>query len=119
MPVGIASGALRSEIEAILRAGGLVDAFATIVGADDVHRGKPDPEPYLTAMQRLRYRAPGLQPAECLVFEDSVPGILSARAAGMTVVAVTNSYPEERLAAAHRVVDSLAGLDASMLRRLV
>lgn len=119
MPLGIASGALRSEIEAILRAGGLYDAFSTIVGADDVHRGKPDPEAYLTAMERLRYRAPGLEPAQCLVFEDSVPGILSARAAGMTVVAVTNSYPAQKLAAAHRVVDSLAGLDARMLRQLV
>lgn len=119
MPVGIASGALRSEIEAILRTDGLLDAFATIVGADDVHRGKPDPEPYRTAMERLRYRAPSLQPSECLVFEDSVPGILAARAAGMSVVAVTNSYPAEKLAAAHRVVDSLVGLEPGMLRPLV
>jgi len=120
MPVGIASGALRSEIEAILRSGSLLDAFSGIVGADDVQRGKPDPEPYLTAMQRLRYRAPQLQPAECLVFEDSVPGILSARAAGMTVVAVTTSYPASKLASvAHRVVDSLAGLRPDMLRGFV
>lgn len=119
MAVGIASGALRSEIEGILRAGGLLGAFATIVGADDVQRGKPDPEPYLTAMQRLRHRAPDLQPAECLVFEDSVPGILAARAAGMTVIGVTNSYPATKLAAAHHVVDSLAGLEPGMLRTLL
>jgi beta-phosphoglucomutase-like phosphatase (HAD superfamily) len=119
MPVAIASGALRGEIEAILKTGGLYEPFSTVVGADDVHRGKPDPEPYLTAMRRLHYRAPGLEPSQCLVFEDSVPGILSARAAGMTVVGVTNSYPAAKLNLAHRVVDSLEGLGPDMLRSFV
>jgi beta-phosphoglucomutase len=111
MPVGIASGARRSEIEAILGAGGLKDAFSAIVGADDVTRTKPDPEPYLTALHRLAPRAPGLRPAECLAIEDSVPGILSARGAGMKVVAVAHSYPPEKLKAAHHVVRTLEGLE--------
>jgi HAD superfamily hydrolase (TIGR01509 family) len=118
MPVAIASGARREEIEAIVTAGGLRDAFRAIVGADDVSRGKPDPEPYLTAAARLRPWAEGLGPEDCIAFEDSVPGILAARNAGMKVVAVTNSYPAAKLAAAHRVVDSLAGLDREGLRAL-
>jgi beta-phosphoglucomutase len=117
LPLGIASGALRTEIEAILDAGGLRGAFTGIVGAEDVRRGKPDPEPYLTAMARLA--VPGWRPDDCLAFEDSVPGILSARAAGMTVVAATHTYAAAKLSAARRVVDSLAGLTPGMLRELL
>lgn len=118
VPLAVASGARRQEIEAILAAGRLDDAFAIIVGADDVVQSKPHPEPYLTAMARLAPLAPGLQPGECLVFEDSVPGIASALAAGMKVVAVANSYPAGKLGAAHRVVHSLEGLTAPELRSL-
>jgi HAD superfamily hydrolase (TIGR01509 family) len=118
LPLGIASGALRREIEAILQASGLRDAFAAVVGADDVSRGKPDPEPYLKALARLRARAPQLGPADCLVFEDSVPGILAARAAGMKVIGVASSYPAARLQPAHRVVPTLAGLDLAGLREM-
>ena len=118
VPLAIASGARRVEIEAILKAGGLRDAFETVVGIDDVSRSKPDPEPYLTAMGRLAGRAPRLQPSECLVIEDSYTGILAGLAAGMKVLAVTNSFPAAKLAAAHRVVDSLAGLDSAGLRQL-
>ena len=118
VPLAIASGARRVEIEAILQAGGLRDAFTAVVGIDDVSRSKPNPEPYLTAMGRLAARAPGLQPDQCLVIEDSTTGIAAGLAAGMKVLAVTNSYPAAKLAAAHRVVDSLAGLDTAGLRQL-
>lgn len=117
VPVAIASGALHAEIESILKAGGLFDAFTAIVGADDVSRGKPHPEPYLTAMQRVNGHEPGIRPEDCLVFEDSMPGIASARAAGMKVVAVTNSYPAERLTLATKIVASLEGLTPAGLRR--
>ena len=118
VPLAIASGARRVEIEAILKAGGLRDAFEAVVGIDDVTRSKPNPEPYLTAMGRLAARAPGLEPGQCLVIEDSTPGIAAGLAAGMKVLAVTNSYPAAKLAAAHRVVSSLAGLDTAGLRQL-
>jgi beta-phosphoglucomutase len=118
MPVAIASGARREEIDAILTAGGLRDAFTAVVGVDDVTRTKPHPEPYLTAMGRLTREAPGLLPAQCLAFEDSVPGILSARSAGMKVVAVANSYPAEKLNMAHRVVATLEGLESDGLSAL-
>ena len=118
MPVAIASGARRAEIEAILTAGGLRDAFTAVVGVDDVTKTKPHPEPYLTAMGRLTPSAPGLVPAQCLAFEDSVPGILSAKTAGMKVVAVANSYPAEKLGVAHRVVATLEGLENDGLAAL-
>jgi HAD superfamily hydrolase (TIGR01509 family) len=118
VPVGIASGARQEEVDAILRGLGLRDAFTTIVGAEDAPRTKPDPAPYLQAVRLLASPANGLAPAECVAFEDSTPGLSSALAAGMKVVGVTNSYPADKLRAAHRVVDSLADLDVDSLRGL-
>ena len=118
MPLAIASGARHDEVDAILRGVGLRDAFEAIVGAEDAERTKPDPAPYLEAARRLAARTPGLAPADCLAFEDSMPGIASALVAGMKVVGIAHSYPAEKLRAAHRVVDSLVGLDAGALRGL-
>jgi beta-phosphoglucomutase len=118
IPLAIASGARHDEIEAILGGLGLRDAFGAIVGAEDASRTKPDPAPYLEAARRLAERSPGLAPAECLALEDSMAGIASALGAGMKVVGVAHSYPAEKLRAAHRVVDSLVGVDATSLRGL-
>jgi HAD superfamily hydrolase (TIGR01509 family) len=118
MPLAIASGARHTEIEQILLAGGLRDAFTAVVGAEDAPRTKPDPAPYLEAARLLSARAPGLRPEDCVAFEDSGPGIAAARTAGMRVVAVTHSYPAEKLRAAHRVVESLVGLDRDGLLEL-
>jgi beta-phosphoglucomutase len=118
VPLGIASGARRAEIEAILAAGGLREPFPVIVGAEDVPRTKPDPAPYLLAVRQLAAFAPGLEPGDCLAFEDSPPGIASARAAGMKVVGVAHSYPPGALRSAHRVVESLVGLEHDGLRAL-
>ena len=118
VPLGIASGARHAEIEAILAAGGLREPFPVIVGADDVPRTKPDPAPYLLAARQLTAFAPGLEPGDCLAFEDSVPGIASALAAGMKVVGVAHSYPPAKLRSAHRVVESLVGLEHDGLRAL-
>ena len=118
MPLAIASGARHDEVDAILRGVGLRDAFQVIVGAEDAERTKPDPAPYVEAARRLAARTGGLAPEECVAFEDSMPGIASALGAGMKVVGVAHSYPAEKLRAAHRVVDSLVGLDAGALRRL-
>jgi beta-phosphoglucomutase len=109
LPLGIASGALRSEIERILDAGGVRQSFRAIVGAEDVTRTTPDPMPYATAVAALARDASGLRPEDCLAFEDTMAGIASARTAGLKVIGVTNTYPAEKLGAAHRVV---AGLSA-------
>ena len=118
MPLAIASGARHGEIDAILRGVSLRDAFLTIVGAEDAERTKPDPAPYLEAARRLAVLTPDLAPGDCVAFEDSMAGIAAALGAGMKVVGVAHSYPAEKLRAAHRVVDSLVGVDAGSLRGL-
>jgi beta-phosphoglucomutase-like phosphatase (HAD superfamily) len=125
-PLAIASGALRHEIENILDAVNLRDAFAEIVSAEDVQHGKPDPECFRTALGRLnRRRTSGvpddwttIMAASCLVIEDSPWGITAARAAGMKCVGVTNSYPAEALAEADHVLSTLEGVPLSALEGL-
>ena len=115
LPLAIASGARHGEIEAILTGIGLRGAFSAVVGAEDASHTKPDPAPYLEAARRLEDRVPGLVPAECVAFEDSVPGVMSALGAGMKVIGVAHTYPAERLRSAHRVVESLAALEPGSL----
>jgi HAD superfamily hydrolase (TIGR01509 family) len=118
VPLGIASGARCSEIEDILKAGGLRDAFAAVVGADDVARTKPHPDSYLEALRRLQQAAPGLAAGDCVAIEDTPPGIAAARAAGMTVVGIAHTYDASVLASAHHVLPSLRRVDAAALRAL-
>jgi beta-phosphoglucomutase len=101
-PVAINSGALRPEIEFSLNKMGVRDRVAAIVSAEDTSRGKPDPLGYVLALEALR-KEPGLAdlPAEtCLVFEDSLAGIISAKGAGMKAVGVAQTYAETELAGA-------------------
>ncbi|MET0553070.1 MAG: HAD family phosphatase, partial [Vicinamibacteria bacterium] len=98
--------------------GGLRGHFRAIVGADDCDRTKPDPEPYLRAVALLARDAPGLEPGECVAFEDTVAGITSARAAGLKVVGVATTYAAEKLGAAHRVVPAIADVTRSELDAL-
>ena len=101
-PIAINSGALRPEIEFSLDKMGVRDRVAAIVSAEDASRGKPDPLGYLLALEALR-KGPGLAdlPASaCLVFEDSLAGIVSAKGAGMKAVGIAQTYGETELAAA-------------------
>lgn len=116
-PLAIASGALRHEIEYILESASLRAAFLHITSAEDVTRGKPDPQPFLVALKGLQQREPGLTPASCLVIEDSLPGVRGARAAGMKVLAVTNTHSVQDLHEAHAITHGLLDTDLSELRR--
>jgi beta-phosphoglucomutase len=121
LPLALCSGALPSDIHPILRQLGIDNAFDTIVTAADVRASKPDPESYLLAMARLKAAFPGsgIVPGNCLAIEDTPAGISSASGAGMRVLAVTNSYPEESLGGAFKVVESLVGIDVEGLRLLI
>ena len=113
-PVGVASGALRADIDLILRGAGVGDLFAFIVAAGDTDRTKPAPDPYLRAAELH-----GVPPAACVAIEDSHWGLESARAAGMRTIAITHTYPRATLAgAADAVIDSLSELTRDFVAQL-
>jgi len=119
--LAVCSGALRHEIEFILERASLRGYFAVIVAAEDVSRGKPDPEGYLLACRRLNEYAGldgQLRPQQCLVVEDSRPGIAAAKAAGMKCLAVASSHPPEELADADLVVPSLEEVSIEQVEAL-
>jgi len=130
-PIAICSGALRSEIEYALRRLGRLHRVAAIVSAEGTDKCKPDPEGYCLALDALRAYAPdspteGSVPGEyalsnpcrdltatdCLVVEDSLAGIISAKGAGMQAVGVANTYSSNELiqAGADAVITELAAL---------
>ena len=117
-PLAIASGALRHEIEFILEQAGLRKAFLHITGAEDVTKGKPDPEPFLHALAALNRQRHNqtIAPGSCLVIEDSIPGLRGAKAAGMKVLAVANTHTIQDLHEAHAVAQSLSQVRLSELR---
>lgn len=80
-----------------------------MVCADEIKEGKPHPEGYLTAAARL-----GVAAGDCIVVEDTPPGIAAAYAGGMRVVAVSTTYPREQLVAADAVVDRLGDLQVEV-----
>ncbi len=83
LPLAVASGGHRDLVVRTLQALGIDEMFHTVVAAEDYERGKPHPDPFLTAAHRL-----GVEPAHCLVFEDTASGAAAARAAGMACVLV-------------------------------
>jgi len=116
--LAICSGALLEDIELMLDGTDLADFFEIIVAADHVHKGKPDPEGFLLALQRLnKAGSEQISPGDCVVIEDSPWGLKAAAAARMHTIAVTNSYPTEQLAGlAQKVVSRLNELTISDLQ---
>ena len=112
-PLGIASGAFRHEIEAILRRGGIDRYFRFIVGAGETPESKPHPGPYRLAAQ-LHNAAPGA----CLAIEDSRFGIESAKSAGLWCVGITSTYPVSELMTADAIITSLDELTPELIRSL-
>ena len=117
--MAICSGSLLTEIMLILEDAGLRTFFDVIVSAEQVRLGKPDPEGFLLALQKLNKKSPEPILAEhCVAIEDSYWGLEAARAAGMHTVAVTNSYDAENLKLAEKIVAHLNELDISDLQKL-
>lgn len=106
VPCAVGTSTPRANVDAILALIGLQGAFAAIVAAEDVQRGKPDPEVFLRCARSLR-RAP----ARCAVFEDAHVGIAAARAGGMKAVAVATTHPAASFRDADLVVPDLAAVD--------
>jgi mannitol-1-/sugar-/sorbitol-6-phosphatase len=108
--VAVVTSATRALAAARLGAVGIA-LPAVMVNAEDVSRGKPDPEGYRAAARRL-----GVDPSEALVVEDAPPGVAAGRAAGAAVVGVTSTHAAEELSAADVVIPTLETLPAVLAR---
>lgn len=115
VPCAVGSSTERENIDTIMRIIGFGHYFRTIVAADDVTRGKPDPQVFLLGAERL-----GVAPRRCVVFEDAFAGLEAARAGGMKAVGVATTHPAEALRAhADRVVRRLDELAVGDLERML
>jgi HAD superfamily hydrolase (TIGR01509 family) len=119
IPMAICSGALRTEIEMLLEEAGLRHFFTVIISAEQVKKGKPDPEGFLLTLERLNEGCENpVMGNECIVIEDSHWGLEAARAAGMHTIAVTNTYEAEQLSQAEKIVSRLDELTINELQQL-
>jgi beta-phosphoglucomutase family hydrolase len=98
----IVSSTTRENVRVVLGSLGLEGAFEAVVAEEDASKGKPDPQGFLVAAEKL-----GVAASECMVIEDAPGGVEAAKRAGMRCIGVTTSRPREGLAAADLVVDSL------------
>jgi len=115
VPCAVGSSTERRNIDTIMGLIGFGEFFRVIVAADDVTRGKPDPQVFLLGAQGL-----GVAPGCCVVFEDAFAGLAAARAGGMAAVGVATTHPAEALRGrADRVVTRLDELDLPALAALV
>jgi beta-phosphoglucomutase len=111
--LAVGSSAPLANIELSLEKLGRSERFSAIVTGADVTRGKPDPQVFLLAAERL-----GIPPERCAVIEDAVHGIDAARRAGMTAIALTGTAGREQFARADLVVNSLRELSPQVVREL-
>ena len=110
-PAAVASSSLRAWVDATLRGLGIEDCFQATVSVSEVDRGKPAPDLYLTAAQRLN-----VPPAACIAVEDTAPGIAAARAAGMLAVQLrASSTALPPLPEADLVLSAYSEFDLSLL----
>jgi beta-phosphoglucomutase family hydrolase len=110
IPCVIASSTHRQNITTTLEVLGVGSFFAALVTAEDVKRGKPDPEVFLRAAEKI-----SVAPDRAVVFEDALVGVAAAHAAGMRVAAVTTTNPRAVLAKADWIVDQLDELTMAQL----
>jgi sugar-phosphatase len=106
----IVTSGSRRLATARLKAAGL-PAPTQMIAADDITKGKPDPEPYFIGAKLVGY-----QPQDCMVFEDSPAGVHSAKSAGMSVIALTTTFPAAALAEADAIVENFAAVKLDRLQ---
>ncbi len=120
--LGIVSGALKPEIEGALEQLGVRSRFKTVVAAEDVELGKPDPEGYRRGLADLNTLSPRpsrpFEAHEVLAIEDSPAGLAAAQGCGLLTLGVAQTYPAEKLAGADQVVEKLDGFTFEALRTL-
>lgn len=114
IPMAVASSAPRQNTEAFLKMLGIESFFKAIISGEEVARGKPDPQIFILAAEKLN-----AEPSCCTVIEDAVGGVAAARAAGMRSVGVATNHPRDSLKLADLVVDSLTELTAADIEKLM
>ena len=112
--MALASSAPRENIKLVTQTLGINNYFQSIIAGRDVTEGKPSPQIFLLAAQKL-----AVKPENCIVIEDSVAGVRAAKRAGMHCLAVTNTHPRHSLSEADLVVDTLAAVSVSDLENLL
>lgn len=114
LTLALVSGALREEVVGGLEQAGIAQLFKQLVTADDVERGKPDPEGYALALAALNSVPPLperlIHPHECVAIEDSPAGLEAAAACGLRTLGVAHTYPAATLGRAEVVIEKLEGL---------
>lgn len=110
----LGSSAPIENIRLVTRELGIEDLFQVIVSGMDVKEGKPSPQGFLLAAEKL-----GIEPQDCVVIEDATAGVTAAKRAGMRCLAVTNTSPKTKLARADLVVDTLEKVTVSDLASLL
>jgi len=108
IPMAVATSAPRMNVEFIFDRLGLAKYFPIVVDDELVTKGKPDPEIYLLTAEKL-----GIQPSECLVFEDSFSGVAAGLAAGIKVIAVSTTHSSEEFEGVEGVIEDFEGLEPS------
>ena len=115
MKTAVGSSGMKKNVDFVLEKCAIADCFDVVVNGDMVTRCKPDPEIYLKSAELL-----GLEPAECVVVEDSPVGIESANRAGMAVVALTTTFPYEKIATTKTdlIASDFTSLTPAVVRQL-
>ena len=112
--LALASGSRTPHVELLLRRFGIRERFRVVLGGETVSEMKPEPEIFLKAADEL-----GIDPAGCLVIEDSIAGVLAAKHAGMKCIARLTEYSERsELETADLAVEDLDQIDAARIRQL-
>ena len=109
-PLGLASGSERPVVQEVLKLKRLHRFFPVVVTDSEVERGKPAPDIFLRAAELLK-----VAPGACCVIEDSKPGVAAGLAAGMHVIAITNTHPAAELRHATRVVRTYRQIERLLL----
>ena len=112
--VALASSAPIENIRLVTQSLGINDYFQAIVSGRDVAEGKPSPQVFLLAAQKL-----GVEPKHCIVIEDAIAGVSACKRAGMRCIAVTNTHPRESLTEADHIVDTLEAVSVHDLEELI
>ncbi len=113
LKTALATAAVKDKVRVVLEITGLNKYFSVVVTADEVSKGKPDPETFLKAAGKL-----SCKPEECVVIEDATNGIRAAKNANMKCIAITTTHHRAELEEADKTVESFAELTAETIKNL-